>query len=458
MLYLIPCVYVFSFLFAGYQLFQHKPQFILRFFIFGLPIYITALSLLNQMGLGGLMPLFQGFKELIVVTALGYLIYNQTSKIQLTLIDKLVLAFFIYTSLYVFLPLGDHGFTQKLLGLKSLSFFPLIYFTGRFIHPKLVNLNANFSYILIVSIVAGMVLLLETITNVHLQTYTGYAEFFIRFFDTEPSGNFGLSWTFETSNGLKRFASIYGGPLELGVNTLFTLAALLALYTKDNFKFQLNQLGVIALLVSLLSIVFAISRASFVSYFLMIYVYALVTKKSQLLQIFYYGGIGVVLLVLFFLSGDIYDLIIGTINFSDNSSAYHVLQWLDGLEAIATQPLGMGLGMSGRVSGAVGDNIGGENQLIIIGVQAGIIAVLLYVAIYIALIRFSIQQFKLKKGKIKKLALCLLLIKIGMIIPTFTANAESYVYNAYITWFLAGLLNTMSFYKTETKQIVPQHG
>ncbi|HQS35917.1 MAG TPA: hypothetical protein PLC18_10925 [Sediminibacterium sp.] len=445
MLYLIPCVYVFSFLFAGYQLFQHKPQFILRFFIFGLPIYITALSLLNQMGLGGLMPLFQGFKELIVVTALGYLIYHQTSKIQLTLIDKLVLAFFIYTSLYVFLPLGDHGFTQKLLGLKSLSFFPLIYFTGRFIHPKLINLNANFSYILIVSIVAGMVLLLETITNVHLQTYTGYAEFFIRFFDTEPSGNFGLSWTFETSNGLKRFASIYGGPLELGVNTLFTLAALLALYTKDNFKFQLNQLGVIALLVSLLSIVFAISRASFVSYFLMIYVYALVTKKSQLLQVFYYGGIGVV-------------LIIGTINFSDNSSAYHVLQWLDGLEAIAAKPLGMGLGMSGRVSGAVGDNIGGENQLIIIGVQAGIIAVLLYVAIYIALIRFSIQQFKLKKGKIKKLALCLLLIKIGMIIPTFTANAESYVYNAYITWFLAGLLNTLSFYKTETKQIVPQHG
>jgi len=339
-----------------------------------------------------------------------------------------------------------------------LSFFPLIYFTGRFMHPKLVNLNANFSYILIVSIVAGMVLLLETITNVHLQTYTGYAEFFLRFFDTEPSGNFGLSWTFETSNGLKRFASIYGGPLELGVNTLFALAALLALYTKDHFKFQLNQLGVIALLVSLLSIVFAISRASFVSYFLMIYVYALITKKSQLLQVFYYGGIGVVLLVLFFLSGDIYDLIIGTINFSDNSSAYHVLQWLDGLEAIAAKPLGMGLGMSGRVSGALGDNIGGENQLIIIGVQAGIVAVLLYVAIYIALIRFSIQQFNIKKGKIRKLALCLLLIKIGMIIPTFTANAESYVYNAYITWFLAGLLNTMSFYKTENKQIVVQHG
>jgi len=452
MLFLIPCVYIFSFLFAGYQLFQHKPQYILRFFVFGLPIYITALSLLNQMGLGSFMTLFQGFKELIVISTLGYLIYNQTEKIQLTLIDKLVLAFFIYTSLYVFLPLGENGFMQKLLALKSLSFFPLVYFTGRFMQPKWVNLNANFSFILIVSILAGIVLLGENIANVHLQTYTGYADFFVRFFDTEPSGNFGLSWTFETSNGLKRFASFFGGPLELGVNTLFTLAAILALYTKDNFKFQINQLGALALLVSVLSIFLAISRASFVSYFFMIYVYAILTKKTQWLQLFYYGAAIAIIAVLFFLSGDIYELIISTIDFSDNSSAYHVLQWLDGLEAIIAKPLGMGLGMSGRVTGAIGENVGGVNQLIIIGVQAGIIAVLLYVAIYIALIRFSLQQFTIKKGKIRKLALCLLLVKIGMIIPTFTANAESYVYNAYITWFLAGLLNTMSLYKSESKQ------
>ena len=290
MLYIIPCAYVFSFLYALYQLIQHKPQYILRFFVFGLPVYITALSILNQMGLGSMMTLSQGFKEIIVISALGYLIYNQTERIQFTLIDKLLIAYFIYTGIYILLPLGNYGIVQKLLAFKSLSFFPLIYFTGRLIDPKLVNLKTNFSLILLVSILAGVVLLGENLVNTHLQTYTGYAEYQLKFFDTEPSGNFGLSWTFETSNGLKRFASFYGGPLELGVNTIFTLAAILALYTKSNFSFKLDNLGKLALLVSVLSIFLAISRASLVSYFFVIYVYAIITYKKQWLQLFYAGA------------------------------------------------------------------------------------------------------------------------------------------------------------------------
>lgn len=449
MLYIITCAYIFSFLYSMHQLIQHKPQLILRFFVFGLPVYITALSLLNQLGLGNLMTLFQGFKEIIVISTLGYLIYHQTEKIQFTRIDKLVLFYFIYTSIYLVLPLGNYGFIQKLLALKSLSFFPFIYFTGRLMNPKLVNLKTSFSHILLVSIAAGIVLLGEYFTNTHLQTLTGYAEFHVCFFDTEPTGNYGLSWTFETSNGLKRYASFYGGPLELGVNSIFTLAAILVLYTQRNNDFVPNQLGKIAIVVSILSIFLAISRASLVSYFFVFYVYAIMTHKKQWLKMFYGGVAATTIAVLFYLQGDIYEFIINTINFSDSSSAFHVVQWLDGVEAMVSSPLGLGLGMSGRVSGAVGDNIGGENQLVIIGVQAGIIAVLIYLAIYIGLIRLSIQQFKQKKGKIKQLALCVLLVKIGMIIPTFTANTESYVYISYITWFCAGLLNTMSWYESE---------
>lgn len=458
MLNLIPCVYILSFLYAGRQLYLDQPQHILRFFIFGLPIYITALSLLNQLGLGMLMPLFQGFKELIVLCTLGYLIFNKADIAKLTPIDKMVLAYFFYTALYLFLPLGDYGFSQKLLALKSLSFFPLIYFTGRLMNPKLINLNTNFSFILMVSILAGIVLLGEFITNTHLQTYTGYAEFNRRFFDAEPSGNYNLSWTFETGNGLKRFASFYGGPLELGVNTIFTLAAILALYTNDNFGFKINKLGAIALTVSLLSIFLAISRASLFSYFLIAFVYAMITHKKAWLKLFYYGVLMLTLLTLFYLKGDIYEFIVNTIDFSDSSSAFHILQWLDGVEAIMSKPLGLGLGMSGRVAGAVGDNIGGENQLIIIGVQAGIIAVILYLAIYIMLIHFCLKQFKQKTGKIRKLALCVLLVKIGMIIPTFTANTESYVYISYITWFCAGLINTMGMYQSATNQKIVVNG
>ncbi len=446
MLYLIPCIYILSFLNAGYGLVKGKPQFILHFYIFGLPIYITSLSLLHQLGLGTFIPLFQGFKEIITLSVLIYLLSKKEISIQFTLIDKMVLLFLAYTSCYVLLPLGNYGIMQKVLALKSLSFFPFIYFTGRLINPQLIDINKLFHYILLVSIAGGIVLLGENMANEHLQIHTGYAEFFQSYFDTAPSGNYNLSWTFETSNGLKRYASFYGGPLELGVNTIFTLAAILALYSQDNNSFKLNQLGVAAMVVSLLSIVLAISRASMVSYFLVFYVFAIISQKKYWLKLFHYGMIGLTLLVLFYLKGDIYELIITTINFSDNSSAYHVLQWLEGIEAIASHPLGLGLGMSGRVSGAVGDNIGGENQLIIIGVQAGLIAVLIYLSIYYLIIKLCIEQFKKHQGKIKKLALCLLLVKIGLFIPTLTANVESYIYIAYLSWFCAGLLNSMSKY------------
>jgi hypothetical protein len=412
---------------------------------------------LNKFGLGNLLPIFQGFKELIVIGTLLSLIFQNATIAKLTIIDKLVLAYFLYTSLYLFLPLGDYGFSQKLLALKSLSFFPLIYFTGRLINPNLINLNTNFSLILIVSILAGIVLLGEAITSTHLQTFTGYTEFLRSNFGIEPSGNYNLSWTFETANGLKRFASFYGMPLELGVNTIFALAAILALYTTDNLSFQLNKLGALALLVSLLSIFLAISRASLVSYFFIVYVYAIITKKKMWLNIFYYSISIFTVLVLFYLKGEISEIIITTIDFSDGSSAFHVVQWLEGLETILSNPFGLGLGMSGRVSSVVGDNIGGENQLVIIGVQSGIVAILLYFAIYVQTIRLCLQQFKLKTGKIKKLAICLLLVKVGMIIPTFTANSESYVYISYITWFFAGMINTMEFPNNSTNQKIVEH-
>lgn len=445
-MFLLPCIYVLSFLIAVYRLFQNKPQYILLFIVLGLPIYITSLSLTYQYGFGNLIPLFQAFKELIVLGTLGMLLYHRKEKLQFHLVDKLVLAFFLYTTLYVFLPLGNFGFSDKLLALKSLSFFPLIYFIGRLIDPLKVNLNRYFHYICIIAILAGIVLLSEVINDQHLQASTGYAAFMEHFFGMEPGGHFGISWTFETGNGLKRFASFFGGPLELGVNTLFTVAVIAALSTKDDNSIVTDRFRMLTLGVSLFSIFFALSRASMASYFILIYVYAYTTKKRLWLKVFHYSLFSFALAIAFVMSGDIHELIITTINFSDSSSTYHVLEWLDGLQAMFSNPFGMGLGMSGRISNALGANIGGENQLIIIGVQTGFVAVLLYAAIYASTIRLCIRQFNTTIGKARKLALTLLLVKVGLIIPTFTANVESYVYIAYLTWFCTGLVVNMSCY------------
>lgn len=449
-MFIFPCIYIVSFLIALYKVLHKETDKILLFFILGLPIYITSLSSAFILGFEPIVAVMQSFKEIIVLTALGILLFNRKKKLVLHPVDYLAISFVVITTIYIVLPLGDFSLKEKLLAFKSLSFFPFVYFTGRLADPTSINLNRYFQYICLIAILSTIVLIGEVYTNQHLQVFTGYAEFNYAYFGQEASGSYGLSWTFETANGIKRFASFFGGPLELGTNTLFTISVIAALVTHDKNKIKLNWFIIIAFAMTVLSIIFAFSRASFASYFIILYIYFLITERKKALRIFHYGVIFITLFVMFWLSGDIYDLIITTIDFSDPSSAYHVFQWLDGMEAIGKHPMGLGLGMAGRVSTETGSNIGGENQLLIIGVQTGIIAVLIYILLYAYTISTCFRTFKKTSGKQRKLALALLLVKAGLLIPMFTANIESYIYIAYITWFCTGLLISMNQYSAET--------
>ena len=419
------------------------------FLIFGLPVYTTTLSVCFMYGFDDYIPVLQSCKELLILSALGYLIYYYREKLILHLIDKLVIAFFIYTLLYVFLPIGQYSFLDKLFALKSLSFFVFVYFTGRLFNPRKIYVSKYFHYICLVTIAAAILLVYEVVTFQHFQTLTGYADFNYYIFNQEPTGNYGLSWTFEIDNGLKRFASFFSNPLEHSASTLLTVSILAGLYTTNSNRIKMDRFGWIVLGCTIFAILFSLSRASFVSYFLMIYVYAFITKKKYILWFIHTCFIIGIIYFLFFIDRDLKEFIINTLNFTNPSSLGHLLEWLDGIQSMIKSPLGIGLGESGKVSLALGQNIGGENQFIIIGVQAGIIALVLYLSIYILLIKNTYQRFGKLKGKEKKVCLALLLMKISFIVPMMTSNFESYIYISYISWFLSGLFVHMIAGKTD---------
>ena len=194
---------------------------------------------------------------------------------------------------------------------------------------------------------------------------------------------------------------------------------------------------------------FAASRAAFVSYFLVIYVYAWVTNMKKALLYFHIFAAASVILFFYFVEGDLYDFVINTVTFTNTSSIGHVVEWINGIEAMIEKPLGLGLGESGRVANASNDNIGGENQLIIIGVQAGVIAMFTYLTIYIALMVVALKNLKTAKGQWYTIALITLLLKVGLFIPMFTANIDAYIYVSFLSWFLAGLLVNFNQSKLE---------
>ncbi len=455
-MFVFPVIYIASFFAALKGLVKQKTEAILIFFICALPIYTTTLSITFQYGFAKWIPVLQSFKEILILIALSTLLYNLKRKFHFHLVDKLLLFFFASTLLYVLLPLGQFGLFDKLLAFKSLSFFILVYFTGRLFDPQKIFIAKYFRFICAVIIVAAAVLLFEVFTYQHLQTYTGYAEYNYYFFKQEPTGNYGLSWTFEVNQigqGAKRFASFFSNPLEFAAATVLSVSVLAALYTRENNKIKVDNFGILALACTAFAIFFALSRASLVSYFLLIYAYAFITGKRTIIRFIHFFFLAAAVYILFFVNEDIRGFVISTLNFSNLSSLGHILEWLDGIQSMVQNPLGIGLGESGRVAGATGDNVGGESQLIIIGVQAGILVLGVYIAVYIILIRQSFRWFRRLKGRERKLSLALLLMKIGFIVPLVTANFESYIYLSYMVWFFSGLFITIISKYREIPQI-----
>lgn len=439
-MYILSLLYLLSFFASMHHLYKKYSDGILYFLIFGTAIYTTALSIISLYGFDNQIFILKSFKEICIISYMLLYINEAKNTIKLTLIDKLLLFFVGYNILYIFIPLGAYGIGEKILAFKTLCFFPFVYFTGRLVDPSKINLSKFFTFIFVLSITACAVLLVEFVTYTHLQTYTGYAAYMEKYFEQPPTGNFGLAWNFETEEGVKRFASFFSSPLELAAVNLITISALAAYITEKGNKIILNNISKITLISSVIIILFALSRASFGGYWLIIYLYAFLLEKKRVLKQFHFAVLAITLLFLFVnIKGDLADYFINTINFSNGSSAGHVIMWLEGINSIIKSPLGIGLGESGRISSFTGVNTGGENQFIILGVQTGIISLGIYITVMILFIKKAFHCARNSDGKLRKLGIFIFLIKLGLIIPLFTAELESYISVSYVSWFLSGI-------------------
>ena len=192
-------------------------------------------------------------------------------------------------------------------------------------------------------------------------------------------------------------------------------------------------------------VLYAISRASIVSFFLILYCFSVISKNTALRKTLNYLLLAIILFILVTLNGNVKDFILSSILFTNSSSLTHVVAWIESISTILNNPLGIGLGTSGNVANATSSSVGGENQFFIIGIQVGIIPMLVYGYLYYYIIKLAKRSFGVYNGKIKKLALFIFLVKIGLLIPALTSEIESYVYISYFTWFFSGyLINLLS--------------
>ena len=430
------------------KIFEGDIYYLLLYILFTLPFYSTLqLIIFKGFNVIPFVNLLKYSKDFVFFTGFFILIFGKKESFierewQLTLLDKLFLGFMTLTLIYTLIPLGSASLLSKMIYAKNIFLMGIIYFLGR--HTNIDEQRWRFIVKFIICLIVGSFLLalLEIISGVHLQSILDYGRFNSIMYDVSPTGNYGLSWTFERQGSLPRFAAFFSNPLDFAASLLlfFSVGLNLLLHSKYNSN-RLAYLGLLLLVI--FSFFFSYSRGAIIASVILVFLTLFLEKKYFLLRI----ALGLVVLLvtyIFFSSYELDYFVLDTFNFQNTSSLGHLLEWLEGIESMLLHPMGIGLAMSGNANGVEQAlKISGENQFLIYGVQMGFLGLFIYISMLFKAIKDSLKVFKHStKQHVRSISYVAAATKIGLLIPLFTANAELYLFVAFLSWFLIGSIET----------------
>jgi len=408
---------------AIYQTFQ-----ILLFDLFGNSIVLTVNKL---------------FKESLVILLVLLWVFSRKDffgiRPRWRQSDYLMLLFLLVPFVFVILPIGPSSFVNKAVYFKGILMLGLMYFLGRVMVLDKHQITILLNSVLIIAVSAFCVTIIEKLSNTHFQSLIPYEAYQIQVNKSDPTGNYGLTWTFEAASGDKRFAAFFSNPLEMASVMMLSGALALYLWLCEKNKVRRYIYGV-AFGCTVLTLLISFSRASFVGFILLMFFaayllgYWRILVATATIVVFFFVG-------LFFFGGqDLQYFIIDTLTFTESSSAGHVIEWVKALESIVENPLGIGLGTSGNSGGVESDlQVGGENQFLIFGVQMGVLYMVIYMALLVSVIRSSIKAFKGSFDHVHTIIpFVAATFKFAFILPLMTSNAEIYLFPAFFSWWAVG--------------------
>ena len=359
---------------------------------------------------------------------------------KITRLDLLFISFSALIFFFMVSPVGEANLLEKIIYGKNLLLISLVYFLGRNINYSFLDLNFINKTLVILTSLSCLIALIEFSFNTHLHSTINYSSFYLDLYNINPTGNYGLSWTFERPGPIKRFGSFFADPLEFSSFLLIGLS--IVLFKIYSSKISINRIYYFIFFVFIITgIYLSYSRSVIISVFLMFFINLILIKKYRLLlsliSISFLIGVG----TYYYSSEETKYFILDTITFQNSSSLGHLVKWIQGILSITENPLGSGLGSSGN-SLSVDDqiSIGGENQFIIIGVQMGLLGLINYIGLIYYSIRNSYKLFNLEKDfQLKYLPFIVCCLKFALIFPLMTSNAEIYTFLSLFGWFIVGL-------------------
>ena len=441
-MFIFSLAYIASFLYYLKGLRLKEPKRIAYFYVVGMSMYTIGLSTTMMTFSAEVVNVIKYFKEIAVGSCFIYLLSTEFKNIRFNTLDWLITILFSYCAFYIILPVGNFTVIEKIIVFKSYGLFGPLYFIGRWMPIQKTDPKKITHWVIGLLLLACLVQMGEVIFYQHLQSYSGYTAYNQKINQLYSSGSYGLTQTFETDLGVKRFASFFQDPLDFAITLVLGICIAIGWIQYD----EENKVSKKAKWLMLFALLFALyqtySRASMLGAAIAILYYLFMTNRKNFIQYSVLTAFAGLLYIYFSENEKTRNYIIDTILFRESSALSHLLAWLGGIEAMIEQPLDLGLGSSGIYAFGDGLGIGGENHLIFIGVQTGVISLLLYLIIFIYIWISLSKNWRTLNGFVKILALALLLFKAGSLVPMLTSYFESFLFMSYFTWFLSGYLTS----------------
>lgn len=194
------------------------------------------------------------------------------------------------------------------------------------------------------------------------------------------------------------------------------------------------------MLLALLNLAAAYSRASFAAFFSLIFFIALIFRVYKLIGLGFGLALSFVIYIIYLAPLETQYFVIDTITFQNPSSLGHALEWFQAVESMIQSPQGIGLATSGNAGGVEADlQVGGENQFLIYGVQLGVLGLILYTSSIILAILLSLKAYRLAwDEESRTIPFVASAVKFSLLLPLFTSNVEIYLFVSLSSWWMVG--------------------
>ncbi|MBN9900794.1 MULTISPECIES: O-antigen ligase family protein [Bacillus cereus group] len=178
------------------------------------------------------------------------------------------------------------------------------------------------------------------------------------------------------------------------------ISIIIAVYFRGFFKNK--WLYYIFLTIQCISLIETFSRSAWLGLIMCIVIYVLLEKKKKLfMMIVFIATIGSLYFFVMLITNPdntIVNYLIKTITLQDSSSLGHWNSWIEGINFITNNPIGIGLGIAGpKASALTGEFLNVESSYFLIAYELGVIGLLLFLMFNMSILRVFKKAYRVIK-------------------------------------------------------------